>query len=164
MWARCVRITSRSLPDYMVPSAFVVLEELAADAERQTGSQGAAGAGRCCGCPRRIRGPPHGEVEEVLALDLVRSIEAWIGLGFTTISSSLATHSLLATRLVARVRDELQVGCRCGRCLRAPSVGELALRVERRSGRPQGWQCPPSLCSGGLMNCRCPMRRSGYGC
>ena len=42
---------AEKLPEYMVPAAYVRLEIVAADAEREAGPQGAAGAGR-----RRVRG------------------------------------------------------------------------------------------------------------
>ena len=62
MPASCARTLKQSLPDYMVPSAFVAAGGAAADAERQDRSQGAAGAGgarRSCRRPmwRRARRP-----------------------------------------------------------------------------------------------------------
>ena len=56
MRRRCARILRRSLPDYMVPSAFVVLERLPLTAERQARPQGAAGAGPA---PWRVRAAAH---------------------------------------------------------------------------------------------------------
>ena len=47
----------------------------------------------------------------------------------------LGGNSLLATRVVARIRAEVDVGCRCGRCSAARVVAGLAAQIEAADRR-----------------------------
>ena len=69
---------SAVLPEYMVPAAYVRLEALAADGEREAGPQGAAGAGRGGVCGAEYEAP-QGEIENALGADLGRGAEAGAG-------------------------------------------------------------------------------------
>ena len=114
----------RSLPEYMVPAAFVRAGRAAADAEREGGPQGAAGAGvarrRGDGTWRRAR--PAEEVlagiwAEVLRLERVGVEDNFFELG---------GHSLLATRVVSRVRELFGVELPLRALFEGPTVAELA--------------------------------------
>ncbi|AKQ66394.1 hypothetical protein A176_003306 [Myxococcus hansupus] len=127
------------LPQYMVPSAYVVLESLpltpngkvdrkalpVPDAERlSTGGYLA----------------PRTEAEKKLAaiFENVLRVER-VGLGVDFFA--LGGHSLLATQLVSRVREELGVELTLRDVFESPSVDRLAMRLVRAAGTagsPQG--------------------------
>ena len=83
------------LPEYMVPSAFVTLN-LPADAEREAGSRGAAGAGSSL--VRRRVPSAVGQMERTIA----QIWQTLLGLPRMGVTMTRG-HSLAALRLVARV-------------------------------------------------------------
>ncbi|WP_338846004.1 amino acid adenylation domain-containing protein [Massilia sp. W12] len=117
----------RSLPEYMCPAHIIVLEclprtmngktDYAALPDAQTG--GAAGP------LEAARTPLEAALSEIYAelLDVpqVSVSESFFGLG---------GHSLLAVRLVARVRQKLQLGIELRDVFNSPSVRALATRLE----------------------------------
>jgi acyl carrier protein len=124
---------SRALPAYMIPTAFVRLDEvpltpagkvdrrrLAALAPPAAGAQSAAVA---------ARGPlEQGIAEayaELLGLQAAGAHDDFFALG---------GHSLLATRLVSRIRDTFAVELSLADVFEAPSVAGLAACVERLRG------------------------------
>ncbi|QRK05609.1 amino acid adenylation domain-containing protein [Archangium violaceum] len=128
------------LPEYMVPSAFVRLEAfpltpsgkvdrkaLPAPEMETTGTQYVA--------PRTV-------MEEVVA-------GVWaslLGLGRVGAHDNffeLGGHSLLATQAASRLREALEVQLPVRVLFEAPSVAELAARLESISGGTQGPQLPP---------------------
>ncbi|WP_371618394.1 amino acid adenylation domain-containing protein [Streptomyces sp. NBC_00454] len=120
---------SRSLPNYMVPAAVVVLDSLpltpngkldrrALPAPDFTGS----GSGRAARSPR----------EEILS-GLFAEILGLPSVGVDDNFFELGGHSLLATRLVSRVRSSFGTEVPIRALFEAPTVAELALRV---SGSP----------------------------
>ncbi|HEX9936857.1 MAG TPA: amino acid adenylation domain-containing protein, partial [Longimicrobium sp.] len=125
----------RSLPEYMVPAAIVVLERLPLtpngklDRKALPAPEYAAGADRYV-APRT----PSEEVlagiwAEVLRLERVGVEESFFELG---------GHSLLATRVVSRVRDVFAVELPLRALFEGPTVAEMAVRVEelRRAELP----------------------------
>ena len=112
---------ARTLPEYMVPSAFVALRGAAADAERQGGPPGAARAGVPAAAPSGSAAP-RTPVEELLAGDLgeVLGVER---VGVDDNFFELGGHSLLATQLVSRVREALRRRAAAARALRGAHGG-----------------------------------------
>ena len=147
---------SRRLPDYMVPSAIVVLDASAADAERQAGPPCAAGAGAdavggCGGCrARRRRRSCARCLREVLGVERVGIDDNFFELG---------GHSLLATRLISRVRSSLDVELGDPQPVRGAERGGAGAaawrRRVRRGRRFVRWRV--------LRRSRCRMRSGGCG-
>jgi amino acid adenylation domain-containing protein len=127
-WARSM------LPEYMVPSAFVVMDALPltpnAKVDRKAlpapeGAQMAAGAAYVA---------PRTPEQELLAEIWARvlSVER---VGMRDNFFDLGGHSLLATQLVSRVRDAFAVELPLRALFEHPTVESLALEVEEASGR-----------------------------
>jgi len=117
----------RSLPDYMVPSAFVVLEVLPLTPNGKVDRKALpAPEGR----PEIAEYvAPRTPTEEVLAgiwSEVLRVERVGVHDNFF----ELGGHSLLAMRLVARVRDEFKIELPLRALFETPSAGALATRVE----------------------------------
>jgi amino acid adenylation domain-containing protein len=131
-----------SLPDHMVPSAFVLLRRLpltlngkidrrALAATRTTPESAVPPADR----------PPSSHVEEVLAG--IWSEVFGRGVGVSESFFDLGGDSLLATRVLARVRVALGVEMSPSAVLEAVTVAALARRVELQAAAPAGAPLPP---------------------
>ena len=117
------------LPEYMVPSAFVLLDALPltpngkVDRKALPAPEGAIDEGS--------RVAPRGPIEEAIAAifaEVLRVPSARVGAhdGFF----DLGGHSLLATQAISRVRDALGVVLPLRALFDAPTVSDLAARVE----------------------------------
>ncbi|MEU8390131.1 amino acid adenylation domain-containing protein [Micromonospora sp. NPDC048843] len=118
-----------TLPDYMIPSAFVMLAELPLspngklDRGALPAPDGRATASRA----------PVGPREEVLC-DLFAEILGLPSVGVDDDFFALGGHSLLAGRLANRIRDAFGLPVPIRHLFTAPTVARLAAELE--SGRP----------------------------
>ncbi|HLL45317.1 MAG TPA: condensation domain-containing protein, partial [Longimicrobiaceae bacterium] len=125
----------RSLPEYMLPSAFVFLDALPLtpngklDRKALPAPEYAADADRYVAPRTSVEEVVAGIWAEVLRLQRVGVEESFFELG---------GHSLLATRVVSRIREVFAVELPLRALFEEPTVAELAGRVEeiRRAGLP----------------------------
>jgi len=140
---------ARTLPDYMIPTAFVAIDRLALNA---SGKVDRHALPEPAGMPEAIAPvEPRDELERQL-VEIWRDILSVGQLGIRDSFFDFGGHSLLAVRLFARLEDELGVVLPLAALFEAPTVEGLAGAIRRgtrpASGRslvaiqPAG-SCPP---------------------
>ncbi|MEG4851235.1 amino acid adenylation domain-containing protein [Microcoleus sp. B5-D4] len=120
---------AEKLPEYMVPSAFVVLESLPVTANGKVDRVALP-------VPQPIKlewaggyVAPHTSIEEVL-VKIWAEVLGIKRVGIRDNFFELGGHSLLATQLVSRVRDAFGVELPLRRVFEAPTIAELSKIVE----------------------------------
>ena len=150
----------QSLPEYMVPCAFVVLERAAADANGKLDRKALPAPELASAEERYVA--PRTPVEEVLAgiwaevlrLERVGVEESFFDLG---------GHSLLATRVVSRIRERVRRGAAAAGALRGTHGGGAGRCAWRRCAA-RSCRCCRRWCRWSARGrCRSPSRRSGSG-
>ena len=131
-----------TLPDYMIPQAYVLLESLPltpngkvdrrALPEPQRQGAGIAGADTVPG--NAIEEMIAGIWCEVLRVDRVGSLDNFFEVG---------GHSLLAMQIVSRVREALQCEVPIRLLFETPNLREFAATIEASRLNDQGLQAPP---------------------
>ncbi len=122
------------LPDYMVPSAFVSLDTLPLTSSGKVNRRGLPAPDDSRPDLETHYVAPRNPIEQKLASIWaeVLGIEA---IGIHDNFFSLGGHSLLVTRVNARISSELQVDLPLRKLFKAPTIAELACEIETlRSG------------------------------
>ena len=134
----CVVISKQKLPDYMVPSSFVFLDQLPLTPNGKVDRRAlpAPDPGRS-GLESGFVGPGN-PIEEMLA-SIWAEVLKLDRVGIQDNFFELGGHSLLATRVMSRVREAFQVEVPMRSLFEAPTVAGLAEVIEvLRQGRQRG--------------------------
>jgi amino acid adenylation domain-containing protein len=129
------------LPDYMVPSAFVLLDALPLSPNGKVDRK-ALPAPEARAALEGEQTAPRSPVEEVLC-GVYAQVLGLEKIGIHTSFFDLGGHSLLATQAIARVRTAFQVDLPLTALFEAPSVAALASRVEAAVREGYGVGAPP---------------------
>ena len=116
---------SSSLPDYMVPSAFVLLDRLPLTPNGKLDRRALPAPEAPVAALRRLPRTPH---EEVLC-GLFAETLGLAAVGIDDNFFELGGHSLLATRLIGRIRATLDVEIAIRSLFEAPTVEALVRRL-----------------------------------
>jgi alpha-ketoglutarate-dependent taurine dioxygenase/acyl carrier protein len=134
----------QKLPDYMVPSAFVMLDSLPLTPNGKVDRRALPTPDRAQVGSEKTLTSPRSPIEEVLAGIWVQVL----GCGSAGIHDNffdLGGHSLLATQVIGRLRSALQVELPL-RCLfESPTIAELAKSIEATMKAGQKLKAPPIL-------------------
>ncbi|HEY0735279.1 MAG TPA: amino acid adenylation domain-containing protein, partial [Herpetosiphonaceae bacterium] len=133
---------AQRLPDYMVPSAFVLLDALPLTPNGKIDRKALPAPDSAILEQEHAFVAPRTSTEELLA-----SIWAEV-LGVTRISTranffELGGHSLLATRVIAQVRSAFQVELPLTSLFESPTVADMARQIEAALHARQALTIPP---------------------
>jgi len=132
----------QSLPDYMLPSAFVSLDKFPLTPNGKVDRKALPAPDRRVQEVSRAKVPPRNAVEEVVASiwsEVLRTSEVGAHDNFF----ELGGHSLLATRVISRLRQALQVELPLRTLFEAPTVAELADRILKTQQTLARLEAPP---------------------
>ena len=132
-------LLKQSLPEYMIPSAFVALPELPLTPSGKIDRRALAAMPLHAEISQdRV---PRSYVEEVLVGVWSELFGRTVGVGDSFFD--LGGHSLLATRVVSRLRSALNVELPLQQIFAAPTVEGLAVWIEREIETRRGVPLPP---------------------
>jgi amino acid adenylation domain-containing protein len=130
------------LPEYMVPSAFVLLEALPIAPSGKVDRKALPAPDLSQLQPEGTFVTPSTPVEEVLA-GIWAEVLSLEKVGVRDNFFELGGHSLLATRVISQVRQVFKLEIPLRRLFESPTVAELAKDIETKSKTGLGLEAPP---------------------
>ncbi|QEH36903.1 Linear gramicidin synthase subunit D [Aquisphaera giovannonii] len=132
----------QSLPEYMIPSAFVEMASLPLTPNGKVDRRALPDPGEDANGVTSASVPPRGPVEEGIA-EIWRAVLHRDRIGAEDDFFEAGGHSLLATQALARVRDVFDVELTVRDLLDGPTVAGLARRVDARIREGRGQATTP---------------------
>jgi amino acid adenylation domain-containing protein len=120
---------ARTLPDYMLPAALVVLDALPVSPNGKVDRRALPAPGGDRPRMQQTAIPPRTATEAALA-EIWQEVLTLDQVGIDDNFFELGGHSLLATRVIVRVRDTWSVNLTVRHLFEAPTVAGLAGRIE----------------------------------
>jgi amino acid adenylation domain-containing protein len=133
-----------TLPAYMIPSAFVVLDTLPLTPNAKIDRKALPKPDSLDHTQHSTLLPPRTPIEEALHdifAEVLRVPQVALNIGFF----ELGGHSLLATQVIARIRSTFTLELPLRTLFEAPTVATLAQRVSEALGSAAGVSAPPLL-------------------
>lgn len=133
------RTLTETLPDYMIPSAFVVLDAMPINLNNKVDRQALPAPGTARPELETAFVAPRTPVEEALA-------EIWsqvLGLDEVGVHDNffeLGGHSLMATQIISRVINTLQTELPLRSLFQSPTVSDMALVIIQKQARKVGYE------------------------
>jgi acyl carrier protein len=122
-------LVKEKLPDYMVPSAFLLLDQLPLSPNGKVDRKALPAPQGGWVQPEQALSLPRTPQEEILAGIWARVLQNE-RVGALDNFFNLGGHSLLATQVVSQIREAFQVELPLRTLFEAPTVAELARRIE----------------------------------
>jgi amino acid adenylation domain-containing protein len=135
-------LLAQNLPEYMVPSAFVVMEVLPRTISGKVDRRALPAPGDVLAARQKEYVAPRTPVEEVLVGVWAKVLGLEQQVGIHDNFFQLGGHSLLAMQLLSRVRDALQVELPLRSLFESPTVAELSAHVEAAMRNASAIQLP----------------------
>ncbi len=129
------------LPEYMVPSAFVFMDQLPRTASGKINRRALPGLDGAHLAETAPSLPARTPVEELLTSIYARILH----IDHVSVQDNffeLGGHSLLATQVISRIRELFKVELPLRELFEAPVVADLARRIEQAQQRSQGYLAP----------------------
>ena len=136
------RYLRESLPDYMLPSAIIVMPKLPLNANGKIDRQ-ALPKPQDVKAATKDRIEPRTPSEEVVAAIWTEVLKR-DGLGMEDNFFEIGGHSLLATQIASRLREHFKTPVPVRAVFESPSISELAKRMDTTRREEQG-MIPPSI-------------------
>uniref|UniRef100_UPI003593C16B non-ribosomal peptide synthetase n=1 Tax=Nostoc sp. TaxID=1180 RepID=UPI003593C16B len=124
------RFLQKQLPDYMIPSTFVVLEALPLTPNGKVDCRALPAPSQARSELEETFVPPRTPLEEVLA-GIWAEILKLERVGVYDNFFELGGHSLLATQVISRVRKAFQVELPLNQLFELPTVADIAEAIEK---------------------------------
>jgi amino acid adenylation domain-containing protein len=125
------------LPDYMIPSALVVMEALPLTANGKVDRKALPAPDHLRPTLRNAFTTPRTQTEQIVA-NIFSDVLGVDRVGIEDNFFELGGHSLLGTQIVSRLRKAFEIEPAVRWLFESPTVAELAARIEQTTGRNDG--------------------------